>query len=166
MVGKFGKFFFIVSVNSVFSSPPPLLSVLLLKILLQKLLRKTPLFLVSVNSVFSLSVPLDPREPPPLPCVLSSSSRASLSEQRPFYILRKLRKFNFVYRPSTCGIPICEPIMQSKTHITSNNSGYYKNAAIKKVYRPVNSEFTNNHFPRAPAEIIKECKLRSVSKSS
>ena len=24
---------------------------------------------------------------------------SSLSEQRPFYILRKLRKFNFVYRP-------------------------------------------------------------------
>ena len=36
---------------------------------------------------------------PPLPCVFSCFPLASHSEQRPFYILRKLRKFNFVYRP-------------------------------------------------------------------
>ena len=104
MVGKFGKFFFIVSVNSVFSSPPPLLSVLLLKILLRKLLRKTPLFLVSVNSVFSLGLLSvcsfgSSRAAPRFLVVPLEFLSSSLSEQRPFYILRKLRKFNFVYRP-------------------------------------------------------------------
>lgn len=158
------------SLNSFFSSPPPLLSVLLLKILLRKLLRKTPLFIWSKNSIFSLFA-LCPflwilgSRPRCLVFFLASLLLHSQSSALFIYSVNSVNSILFTVL-STCCIPICEHIMQSKTHITSNNSGYYKNAAIKKVYRPVNSEFTNNHFPRAPAEIIKECELRSVSKSS